>query len=549
MSGKSLYETLQVHPDASPDVIKAAYKSLSTKYHPDRDKSADAARRFAEIQQAFDVLSDPDRRRRYDANPAQGTAASSGSSVVFRLDGTSTFLTLDEHQRRGWKEAASCDLSNRDFSGVSFKDAKLAMAKLDGSRFNGCDFRGADLTDSSAKDCLFDKADFAGVKLMRADFTGSRIRAAKFYSVGPVWISTCTSQADRLTETDNVKERAPTTETEESITVIGQANFSNCDLTGSFFAAQPPNTSQQTHTQSSTFGAAREVAVWTRQYFRGCGIKDCNFSGANLYDSDLRSIDLHGSNFLRANLQRAQMQGCNIGAVDLTSCNLVDTNLTGCIVDDATKFPEGYAVPNGAKNSDELHRRKTAADAESFRKSRNTLLAISTMVVAVVVGFITLIYITTPAPPSFYARPGSGVQTDGAFSAWQIPEGEWVPSPNERFVIVEISSFPRNSDLPSSDLTLKIESAPSNILERRKFVENVDFVVLGNLGRSNDLFSFPSGANEADLAVSVRVHKGRSQLRFSWPKEIEGTCRVSRVSFSVASKSLNSEGRVFVSLD
>ena len=80
-------------------------------------------------------------------------------------------------------------------------------------------------------------------------------------------------------------------------------------------------------------------------------------------------------------------------------------------------------------------------------------------------------------------------------------------------------------------------------------MENVDFVVLGNLGRSNDLFSFPSGANEADLAVSVRVHKGRSQLRFSWPKEIEGTCRVSRVSFSVASKSLNSEGRVFVSLD
>jgi curved DNA-binding protein CbpA len=186
VSGNSLYENLQVHPDASPEVIKAAYKSLSRKYHPDRDKSADAARRFAEIQQAFEILSDPDRRRQYDANPTQGTSASSGSSVVFRVDGTSTFLTLAEHHRRDWKEAASCDLSNHDFSGVSFKNAILSKAKLDGSKFNGCDFRGADLTDCSAKDCQFDKADFAGAKLMRTDLSGSRIRAAKFFCVGPV---------------------------------------------------------------------------------------------------------------------------------------------------------------------------------------------------------------------------------------------------------------------------------------------------------------------------------------------------------------------------
>ena len=110
---KSLYEIQQVHHDAPPEVIKAAYKSLSTKYHPDRDKSADAARRFAEIQQAFEVLSDPDRRRRYDANPGQGATASAGSSVVLRVDGTSTFLTLAEHQRRGWRAAASHQQNNK----------------------------------------------------------------------------------------------------------------------------------------------------------------------------------------------------------------------------------------------------------------------------------------------------------------------------------------------------------------------------------------------------------------------------------------------------
>lgn len=364
MSSKSLYEILQVHPDASPEVIKAAYKSLSTKYHPDRDKSADAARRFAEIQKAFEVLSDPDRRRGYDANPGQTTAASSASSVVFRVDGTSTFLTLAEHQRRGWKEAASCDLSNHDFSGVSFQDARLAKAKLDGSKFNECDFRGADLTGCSAKDCQFDKADVAGAKLMHTDFSGSRIRGAKFFCVGPVWMSESTSSTDRFAVADLYKKKISTHETEEAVALLGHSNFSSCDLTGSVFAAQPAITDQQTRTQQSTFGTVREVPVWTRQYFRGCGIKDCDFSEANLHDCDLRSIDLSGSKFLRANLQRAQMQGCKIGSVDLASCNLVDTNLTGCIVDDATKFPEGYAIPNGVKNRDDEKRNEEQSNVE-----------------------------------------------------------------------------------------------------------------------------------------------------------------------------------------
>jgi len=84
----------------------------------------------------------------------------------------------------------------------------------------------------------------------------------------------------------------------------------------------------------------------------------CDFTGTNLTDADMKRADIHKSVFLRCNLQRAQMQGCNVGSVDLASCNLVDTNLTGGIVDDATKFPEGYAVPIGAKNSDEVKRQQ-----------------------------------------------------------------------------------------------------------------------------------------------------------------------------------------------
>ncbi len=60
------YEVLQVHPSAHPDVIQAAYRRLALLYHPDRNPSAEAARMMAQINVAFEVLSDPQRRADYD---------------------------------------------------------------------------------------------------------------------------------------------------------------------------------------------------------------------------------------------------------------------------------------------------------------------------------------------------------------------------------------------------------------------------------------------------------------------------------------------------
>jgi hypothetical protein len=65
---RTLYQTLQVDPDADPEVIEAAFKRLAMKYHPDRSSDPDAPARMREILEARDVLGDDRKRRAYDAS-------------------------------------------------------------------------------------------------------------------------------------------------------------------------------------------------------------------------------------------------------------------------------------------------------------------------------------------------------------------------------------------------------------------------------------------------------------------------------------------------
>jgi curved DNA-binding protein CbpA len=65
---KNYYQVLQVDPGAEPDVISAAYKRLSVKYHPDRNPALDANEKMQELNEAYQVLMDPARRRWYDAS-------------------------------------------------------------------------------------------------------------------------------------------------------------------------------------------------------------------------------------------------------------------------------------------------------------------------------------------------------------------------------------------------------------------------------------------------------------------------------------------------
>lgn len=60
------YETLGVSRTAKPDEIKRAYRKLAQKWHPDRNKDKGATERFARINEAYEVLSDPKKREKYD---------------------------------------------------------------------------------------------------------------------------------------------------------------------------------------------------------------------------------------------------------------------------------------------------------------------------------------------------------------------------------------------------------------------------------------------------------------------------------------------------
>src|SRR5258708_5841573 len=67
MDYKDYYKTLSVARDASADDIKKAFRKLARKYHPDvnpGDKKAEE--KFKEINEAYEVLSDQDKRRKYD---------------------------------------------------------------------------------------------------------------------------------------------------------------------------------------------------------------------------------------------------------------------------------------------------------------------------------------------------------------------------------------------------------------------------------------------------------------------------------------------------
>ncbi len=83
MSKRDYYEVLGVSKSASKEELKKTYRALVKKYHPDRNKEADAEAKFKEVQEAYEILSDDQKRKAYDQYGFAGTQAFGGTQGGF----------------------------------------------------------------------------------------------------------------------------------------------------------------------------------------------------------------------------------------------------------------------------------------------------------------------------------------------------------------------------------------------------------------------------------------------------------------------------------
>ncbi|RME71718.1 MAG: VWA domain-containing protein [Chloroflexi bacterium] len=94
---KNYYDILRVDINASEDEIRKAYRKLVREYHPDVNHSPEAARLFQEIQEAYEVLSDPKQRRRYDhLRESEGVDKSSAISLRAIVSHKQLLLGIEE---------------------------------------------------------------------------------------------------------------------------------------------------------------------------------------------------------------------------------------------------------------------------------------------------------------------------------------------------------------------------------------------------------------------------------------------------------------------
>src|SRR5690242_8854964 len=127
MAVSDLYETLGVERGASDSDIKKAYRRLAQQWHPDVNQEPEAAVRFKEINEAYQVLSDPERRQRYDLFGTAGADGGQGFGGFADIFDAFFGAAAAGAGRRG-RPAAGSDL--RYDLRITFEEAILGTVKI-----------------------------------------------------------------------------------------------------------------------------------------------------------------------------------------------------------------------------------------------------------------------------------------------------------------------------------------------------------------------------------------------------------------------------------
>ena len=135
MAKRDYYEVLGVSKTANEDEIKKAYRTLAKKYHPDVSKEENAAEKFKEVQEAYEVLSDPTKREQYNQFGHQGANFGGGGAGFdgFNFGGFGGFEDILSSMFGGGSSRSS-GRSNRGADlrtsiTISFEEAAFGLEK------------------------------------------------------------------------------------------------------------------------------------------------------------------------------------------------------------------------------------------------------------------------------------------------------------------------------------------------------------------------------------------------------------------------------------
>lgn len=127
---RDYYEVLGVQRNASQDEIKKAFRRLARQYHPDVNKAPDAEAQFKEINEAYEVLSDPEKRGMYDRFGHAGPNAAPGFDPFASADPfSSIFETFFGGTARGTQRGPQRGADLRYTLAISFEEAIFGVEK------------------------------------------------------------------------------------------------------------------------------------------------------------------------------------------------------------------------------------------------------------------------------------------------------------------------------------------------------------------------------------------------------------------------------------